>query len=274
MSSKWKSYFLWALSFVLMLSLSVYQRLTGPTNPLRGKTIIGKSEIRYKLIRTWGKDSGARIKLKIPDENVTGICIYKRFKSHDQWDTISMLRSENKLTTVLPQLEPAGKIMYHIVLFDNEKEVMLNPEPAVLRYKGSVPAIFLIPHIIFMFLAMFLSVRTGFEALFRRKNTYTLSFLTLIFLFLGGLVLGPIVQKYAFGAYWTGWPLGSDLTDNKTAVALIFWLITLFVLRKKRQNRFWPVVASVVLLAVYIIPHSLLGSEIDYRDKNETHIIE
>jgi hypothetical protein len=81
---------------------------------------------------------------------------------------------------------------------------------------------------------------------------------------IGGLIMGPIMQKFAFGAYWTGWPFGQDLTDNKTLVAFIFWLIAFFVLRKNRQNRFWPVLAAIITLSVFVIPHSVLGSEFDY----------
>ncbi len=263
---KWKSFVFWMLSFFLMLSLSVYQRLTGPTKPLRGKVHAGQSEISYKLIRTWGDDSGAQININVPDESIQGTYMYKRFKSHDTWDTLSMDRKGEQLIAVLPQLPPAGKMMYHIILSDSEKDILLNSEPAVLRYKGHVPDFILIPHIIFMFLAMMFSMRTGFEGLFIRKNTFRLALWTTFFLIAGGLILGPIVQKFAFNAYWTGWPFGHDLTDNKTLVAFIVWLIALIVLRKKRQNRFWPVFAACMLLVVYIIPHSVLGSEIDFRE--------
>lgn len=268
MSLKWKSIFFWILSFLLMLSLSVYQRLTGPTKPLRGKVNAGNSEISYKLIRTWGKESGAQITIQVPDESIQGVFTYKRFKSHDDWDTLSMERKGGDLIAELPQLPPAGKMMYHIILSDNEKDILLNAEPAVLRYKGHVPDAVLIPHIIFMFLAMMFSMRTGFEAIFIRKNTFRLAIWTASLLFIGGLILGPVVQKYAFDAYWTGWPLGNDLTDNKTIVAFIFWLIAVLTLRKSRQNRFWPVLAACMLLAVYIIPHSVLGSEIDFREED------
>jgi hypothetical protein len=78
------------------------------------------------------------------------------------------------------------------------------------------------------------------------------------------MVFGPIMQEYAFGAFWTGWPFGHDLTDNKTLVALIFWIIAYFKLRKDSTNRTWPIIAAVVMLAVFFIPHSVLGSEIDY----------
>ncbi|RLD46076.1 MAG: hypothetical protein DRI88_08000, partial [Bacteroidetes bacterium] len=94
---------------------------------------------------------------------------------------------------------------------------------------------------------------------------------TLITLFVGGLILGPVVQKFAFGAYWTGWPIGHDLTDNKTAFTFIFWLIAWFVLRKNPANRVWPIVATIMMLAVYVIPHSVMGSEIDHT-KTETPV--
>jgi len=47
------------------------------------------------------------------------------------------------------------------------------------------------------------------------------------------------------------------------------------VLRKNRENRLWPAIATVVMLAVYLIPHSVLGSELDYtelEDKPQTEI--
>ncbi len=71
-------------------------------------------------------------------------------------------------------------------------------------------------------------------------------------------------RKFAFGEYWTGWPFGHDLTDNKTLFTFIFWVIAWFVLRKKPENRVWPLIAVFSMLLVYLIPHSVLGSEIDH----------
>jgi ABC-type transport system involved in cytochrome c biogenesis permease subunit len=82
------------------------------------------------------------------------------------------------------------------------------------------------------------------------------------------LVLGPVIQKYAFGAYWTGWPFGHDLTDNKSLVAFIFWIIALVALIRNRSRRLWPVIAAFVMLVVFLIPHSVLGSELDYTKAN------
>jgi hypothetical protein len=90
-----------------------------------------------------------------------------------------------------------------------------------------------------------------------------------MFLIFGGLILGPVVQKYAFDAYWTGFPFGHDLTDNKTAVAFIGWLIAFLMYKKSNQPKRWALFASILLLIVYLIPHSVLGSELDYKKIDE-----
>jgi hypothetical protein len=42
------------------------------------------------------------------------------------------------------------------------------------------------------------------------------------------------------------------------------WLIALFLMRKGRPGRAGVVAAAVLLMVVYSIPHSVLGSELDY----------
>ena len=66
-----------------------------------------------------------------------------------------------------------------------------------------------------MFFGMLLSTRAGLEAYSTTPNYGRLILWTVALLTVGGLLLGPIVQKYAFDAFWTGWPFGTDLTDNK-----------------------------------------------------------
>jgi hypothetical protein len=82
-------------------------------------------------------------------------------------------------------------------------------------------------------------------------------------------VLGPIDQKHAFGAYWTGGPCGEDLTDNKTLGMWLAWVAAVFVLGRRRDPadrvaRWTTVAAAAVTIAVYLVPHSLRGSQLDY----------
>ncbi len=264
MKPKLKSFLLWVLAFFITVAAGYYQRTTGPTYEIRGKAVIDGTTYKYKLIRTYDGSDDAPIELTISDPDVTGELKLKRYKSHDDWSTTSMERQGEKLIGYIPHQEMAGKVMYHVNLMKNGNSYLLNEEPAVIRFKGFVPRGVLFSHIITIFLAMLFSTRTAFEVIFKLKYTYLYTWLTLIFLAVGGMTLGPVIQKYAFDAYWTGWPFGHDLTDNKSLLAFIFWLVALIYQIWNKEKKTWAIVAAVVLFAVYMIPHSVLGSEIDY----------
>lgn len=271
MNPKIKSFLLWLFAFLFTAAVAIYQRMTGPSYEIRGKTEINGQKISYKLIRTYDGDDDATIEIKVPDTTIKGYFSFRRFKSYDPWMTVPMERSGEKLLAKVPHQPPAGKVMYHVTLFSGDKRFLLEEEPVVIRFKGKVPGWVLWPHIVIIFLAMLFSTRTGLEAILKGKYTFQYTWITLITLFFGGLILGPAVQKYSFGVFWAGWPFGHDLTDNKSLVAFIFWVIALIVLYRKRENRLWPVIASLVLLVVFLIPHSLMGSEIDHT-KQKTEI--
>ena len=82
-------------------------------------------------------------------------------------------------------------------------------------------------------------------------------------------MLGPIVQFDAFGDFWTGIPFGWDLTDNKTLIALLFWILAV-VMNSKKERPVYTVLAAFVLLLVFSIPHSLFGSELSYASGQVT----
>jgi uncharacterized membrane protein YjjB (DUF3815 family) len=259
-----KNTLLWIFAFIFTVGIAYYQRKTGPTTPVRGKTEIAGQTVRYKLLRSHDGANDAEILLKNINDGYSGGIQYKRFGTEDEWVTLPMQREGKNIIGYLPHQPPAGKLMYNVWLTDGKNSVSLNEEPVVIRFTGAVPIWVLIPHIIMMFTAMMMSTRTGMEAWARGKNSFKYAWITLVTLFVGGLILGPVVQKFAFGAYWTGWPFGHDLTDNKTLVAFIFWAIAVWRLFRKPENRTWPVVAMIVLLLVYLIPHSMFGSSLDY----------
>ena len=272
MNSKVKSLLLWILAFVLTAAAAIYQRTTGPTYPIRGTVQIGEEPVKFRLIRTYDGADDAPITVTMENQEVSGEIKFRRYKSYDEWTISPMERNNDNVVGYLPHQDMAGKVMYHITLIQDGKRYLLNEEPAILRYKGFVPRGILWSHIITIFLAMLFSTRTAFEVLFRLKYTYLYTWLTVIFLTTGGMILGPIVQKYAFDAYWTGWPFGHDLTDNKSLLAFIFWLVALGYQIWNRKKKVMAVVAAVVLLAVYLIPHSVLGSEIDFREQEQQEV--
>jgi len=265
MTYKTKSILFWIFSVIFTLAIAVFQRMTGPTYPVRGNVELNEHNIRYRLIRTYGGEGDAEVRIKAP-EGVSGDFTYRRFKSYDVWHTVPMKRDGQFLVGYVPAQPPAGKVQYRVELREGASVVSLGEEPVIIRFKGHVPDYILWPHILLMFMAMLFSTRTGIEALIRGRHTYDYTAATLFLLLPGGMILGPVVQKFAFGAYWTGWPFGTDLTDNKTLVAFIAWVVAFVRLRKHRNQWGWALAASLILLAVYLIPHSMLGSEIDFRE--------
>lgn len=260
-----RSTLLWVFTFLFTVGIAVYQRATGPTYPVKGATEVGQTVIDYKLLRSHGGKTDAPVEIEIPEGDFSGYVIFERYKSGEEAIKLPLKEKNGLLVAHLPNQPPAGKLAYDVFIEHNGNITKLNEEKIVIRFKGAVPAFILIPHILFMFIAMLFSTRTGLEAMVKGPRIALYTTVTLFTLLIGGLILGPFVQYYAFGEFWTGWPFGQDLTDNKTLVAFIFWLVAFIKTRKNKNHRTWVILAAIMLLAVYLIPHSMFGSELDYN---------
>jgi len=264
-NTKLQAGLLWVLAIVVTLSSVVYQRTTGPTYPVKGDVEIGGKQVSYYLPRSQNTGENAVIDLSAAKPEFNATLKWKRFKSHDEWRITPFMMKDGHLIANLPSQPPAGKIIYEVNLrATSGVSVSLTEEPVIIRFKGAVPMAVLIPHILFMFSAMLMATRTGLASYVQSPYALRYTFLTGLFLMMGGLVLGPLVQKYAFDAYWTGWPWGTDLTDNKTAVAFLFWVLAAWKQKKTGNAKLWIISASIITLAIYLIPHSAFGSELDY----------
>jgi hypothetical protein len=256
---------LWVLALAVTAASAVYQKVTGPTYPIKGVVRVGEQQVAFRLPRSHGGAGDAEIRLAVSDPAVAGTVRFRRFRSYDEWREQALERASDALLASIPHQPPAGKVMYQVFLTRAGGDpVALTAEPVIMRFRGAVPAWALVGHVVFIFAGMLLSTRTGLEALRRGRSVSGLAWSTLTCLVIGGFILGPIVQKYAFDAYWTGWPLGHDLTDNKIVVAILFWAIACWRSARRRAARRWVLAAAVVTLIVWLIPHSVLGSELDY----------
>lgn len=263
----------WILAILLTLSAAVYQRLTGPTHPLTGSVTIEQNEIDYKFLRSHGGQGDQPVELTLADTSYSADLLYRYYRSDSEYTRLVMERDGEVLKSALPHQPPAGKLEYFIELHKGDKKYSIPEKRTVVtRFKGAVPNSVLIPHILFMFLAMLLASVTLFEALVLTPKIKMYAIITTIILFIGGMILGPLVQKFAFGEYWTGIPFGWDLTDNKTLFALIGWLIALVAIWKgeMKKRRWWVVGAAIILLTIFSIPHSMMGSELDYSKMEVT----
>ena len=260
-----KKYLIFSLALAITLTAAIYQRLTGPTHPKRISYTIDSIEYKSKLIRSGDSDKDTKITLNLPI-NATATLYYKKYKVNEDFIALPFMAiDQNKQEAYLPKMPTAAKLEYYIEILDGaETKHFFKENPIIIRYKDPVPAWVLIPHILIMFLAMLFSNLTGLQAAFNMPSFKRNITISLALLFLGGLILGPIVQKFAFGAYWTGFPFGYDLTDNKTLIAFATWL-TAYLINRKNHRPAIVIFAAFVTIIVFSIPHSLLGSELDYE---------
>ena len=257
------------VAFILAVGAGAYQRMTGPTYPVHGTAQIAGHSYRYRLPRN-GISTGDRV-ISLPSAPVItgGVLRYRRLRSTDEWSTRPLVIDGERWDAAIPRQPAAGKVAYQVLLDTRDGAVTLPPDgPAVMRFKNPVPAWLLVPHILLMFSALLLGVRAGLGAVLAPRGLRAVVYATVAVMTLGGLVLGPLVQRAAFGQLWTGFPFGRDLTDNKTIIMWIVWVVAALAVvgagPRLRRVRVITCGAAIIMLAVFMIPHSVQGSELDY----------
>jgi hypothetical protein len=264
-------FLVWTVAFFATVAFLVWQKISGPTYPVRFDTTIAGVPLEGELPRTHSITADMPSVVNMPDSTVSATVVWRRYPTAEPWNRTPMAWHRGQLRASLPKQGMAGKLEYDVQFEkDGQKVTIPAGEAAVARYKGDVPNVVLVVHVTFMILGMLFSTGCGLDALFGgTSGLKTLSRITFVCLFLGGLVLGPIVQKYAFDAYWTGWPFGGDWTDNKLAVGALIWLAAVWFTRNaapgRPAGRWWCVLAMVTIFVIYGIPHSIHGSTLDYE---------
>lgn len=248
----------WILAIVITLALSIYQRMTGPTYPKKVNIELRGQSFQIKLPRS-GVQRDEIVTLKGVPSSVEAKMHYRRYPTTNDYTTVDFQWQDGAWQAALPVQPVAGKLQYYLTVDGKD---YLKDEPVVIRFRNDVPAYILIPHILLMFGAMLFAVYT-FLLVVTRKPYKKWLWITVGTLFVGGFVLGPLVQHAAFGPWWTGFPYGTDLTDNKTLISFLFFLAALATIKWK-YNKWLVVLAVLVMIAVFTIPHSAFGSEYDY----------
>ena len=180
----------------------------------------------------------------------------------------------------LPDVGKGNRLHYALRIIRQDGRVMRIPAQPdrffLIKFKGEVSPIVLIVHIAFMFGAFFFMIQSLFgsvrilQGAEGKRGTVNAARWVLILSFIGGWPLGFILNYQAFGMLWEGFPFGFDITDNKTQLMFIFWLVSLLLVRGSLFGRgeetdilgpkglAWAVMVSfVVSLLLFLVPHSL-----------------
>jgi hypothetical protein len=180
----------------------------------------------------------------------------------------------------LPEFGKGTKIYYAIELLDGGEAVARVPAEnesfLFIKYKGKVSSVVLILHIIFMFASFYFMMQCLWSAVgilggrARKGEAVSNARWILLSSFIGGWPLGFILNYQAFGVIWEGYPFGYDITDNKTQIMFVFWLVSLLLVRGsfmgkgeemdtlgERGFAAAVIVSFIVSILLFIVPHSL-----------------
>ena len=192
----------------------------------------------------------------------------------------TMARVADSLSAVLPGGQRGDRIYYTLTVTDSAGSTLTtlpgsNTPALLIKIKGEVAGWLLVAHILCMFASFFFVALAGLGAVELLRGAGQVEVLVrnslwaLNLIFIGGFPLGMAVAYQAFGVAWGGIPYGWDITDNKTLITFLFWLVAVLAgLRGLRHGgpakadnhlRYAMLVmlCVVVTLSVYLIPHSL-----------------
>lgn len=280
-----KGIYSWILAVIITLTAVLFQRNTGPSHPAKQLIEVDgtsfKASFPRSLVRP--RDNASLVQLTVElgstgnsqDRIIGAILYYKRFPDSENYTAVvpsfSMDKEKLLVNCMVPVQPTAGKISYYLQLLGKDGAT-INSQVSILRFRDHVPSSVLMLHILLIFFAFLFSNFTGIYAFSGNARTNRFALATILILFAGGFILGPLVQKYAFGVWWSGWPLGGDMTDNKTLIAILVWIIA-YILNKIpfsspvfcRWRRYLYLTAALITIAAYSIPHSTAGSQYNYQ---------
>jgi hypothetical protein len=261
----------WIIAIVLTAISIFYQNTTGPTYPQKGHIVFNGKQIDYKLERSFLINKECPVKIYTNDSLIKGMLVWKRYKTVDE-ELSKPMRYENGylIAELDKQEKTAEKLQYFVMLisdnpnYQKTERIGFVPDKSgvVIRFRGDVPFIIIILHIIFIFAFELMSLKTGMEFFRKKPNYKKYTFWTIGLAIIGGFILGPLVQYFAFGNYWTGFPFGFDLTDNKMIIAFIAWIAALIAIYKSKKPGYWILGAAIITIGIFLIPHSVLSGNV------------
>ena len=174
-----------------------------------------------------------------------------------------------------------GRIYYYFELIDRDGKSLAvfkqpNNQPFMLKYIGEVPPVIIIFHIAFMFATVFcvsMAAVNALQVIGTGKNVHSMmvyTFWATVSTFMGMIPFGWPMNYYAFNVVWEAVPFGTDATDNKTQLIFVYLLfVTLAGVRSLFRGKrgrdlysprtlgFFGLISFVLMLLIYMIPHSI-----------------
>jgi hypothetical protein len=268
-----------------MMSPDMY-RLTAPSSPINYVFVPDDDEFtrsKHHVEGTFWSLAGVSLDVSV---------LYKKRGTAFEEAKLQQIVGSDKFSSPLPSLAKGERFFYYLRARDSSgNEVEIKPKRNLMdklfaggreklfyvTYEGKPPRPLLIFHVGFIIGAMLLMLHGFHYSLVHVFNGRGLSaaYWTLLsawFLFtISVLPLGFSIAKSTFGVGWSGFPVGSDITDNKSLAVVIFWAVVLSRAWRPQRGDFasragkmsgttfagLSLLGIVLTVLAYAIPHSI-----------------
>lgn len=212
--------------------------------------------------------------------DIDSLKVKLRYYRESEFHILSMenLSGTEYYGVMVPGYSIGQRTYYYLEADDASGQRVVLPEGATddfrteydyfkIRFEGKASFILLLLHIVLMIAAIFYLIHALYYAMYflqtdekslhmvRSVNTGILAF------FITGFPIGWIIEKQVIGNYWEGIPFGWDITDSKTLIILLLWVVFILLQRRgvitlKGYAR-WVIINTIITILLFLLPHSL-----------------
>ncbi len=270
------------LSFVWAVWFTLASWGLGLTEDGKETEKLGEVLIEHRPVKEHIGEGGALISVRIEGETSirsTELLLFYRVGSRP-FQSISLEAVEDNLQAMIPHQPRGTRVSYYLEARDPAGRRVTLPAQAGadqlyrLKFKGHARLSLLLAHIGAMFVgALLFLLGAIFPVIYLRKEvrferiSKSVAWGTLL-IFIGGFPLGMAMGYAVFGEPWTGLPIGGDVTDTKTLIVFIYWLVIVFLLKGTifQRGRDWvsreafarlTILGTALTALIYLIPHSI-----------------
>lgn len=248
--------FLLIVSAAIAVIISVIQQIYSLDTPYSAITVLNNKEYSFELPKVYDEESV--IILVMPDSSVKGNLYYKVHQSREEWHTIPLTRTGDKLVGSIPDFKPNVKVDYFLE-FQSGKEVasIAKNNPLVVRFQAKTPKYLVFPFYVSLFFAIIFISFSGGLASFGFDNYKRYTQIAFWVLLIGGICFGLLLHILAFRHLFLKISNYNDLFYYRILIIFFMWW-ALYKIQKKKPARILTILISLFIILFYCLPQEVL----------------